>query len=428
MFVRYWAFLLARRCEFDSSARVLLQLWEHGGGSDVTSDRITHFLILSLDSGHARSWSRSGHELAASDVHDCTVGVASCPDISPLLPSLAACRRNWDEYTGGSLSQAIASAATAARSILAKVPLPPHLLLTTSASRAPQALLAQRRLSVNGNSSRRVACAPFRALFHNAPQGWARSNYRHGGQCLVLHLLGQYGAGRAAAAAVVLTLSQIGSIHAHEPDVNIVIYDLGAVFASALNPNLRYSCKRHVLAGFDALQRQVARSWRQVQVLHHRLIIASPHHRVPGVACSSRPPPPPARLQSTPLRLETHHHEVQPPSIASPALTLLRHALRRSGTFFYEDAGQVPFKILFPARFFRSVRVCLRDVEMCTQEIRGGLGPVLRLIKVSTRAVLSVRALMQAKRWAVASPSAAARRLLLRHAGRKVACKSDACR
>jgi hypothetical protein len=128
-FYRYWAFLLARRCEFDASARVLLQIWEHGGGSDLTSDRITHFLILSLDSGHARSWSSSGHEQAYSDVHDCTVGVASCPDITPPLPSPAACRRNWHEYTGGSFSQAISSAAAAARSLLAKVPHSPHLHL-----------------------------------------------------------------------------------------------------------------------------------------------------------------------------------------------------------------------------------------------------------------------------------------------------------
>jgi choline dehydrogenase-like flavoprotein len=35
---RYWAFLLAHRCEFDASARMLLQIWEHGGGSDLTSD------------------------------------------------------------------------------------------------------------------------------------------------------------------------------------------------------------------------------------------------------------------------------------------------------------------------------------------------------------------------------------------------------
>jgi len=121
MLFRYLAFLLARRCEFDASARLLLQLWEQGGGNDLVSDRITHFLILSLDTGGARSWSSSDADGHASNVHDCTVGVSSCHAISPPPPSPAACDRNWGEYSGGKLSQAIASTAAAARKILAEV-------------------------------------------------------------------------------------------------------------------------------------------------------------------------------------------------------------------------------------------------------------------------------------------------------------------
>jgi hypothetical protein len=62
----YLAFLLARRCEYEASARLVLQIWQHGGGSDVASDRFTHFLLLSLDSGSARSWGGSGPDNAVS--------------------------------------------------------------------------------------------------------------------------------------------------------------------------------------------------------------------------------------------------------------------------------------------------------------------------------------------------------------------------
>lgn len=247
----YLAFLLARRCEFDASARLLLQIWEQGGGSDLTADRITHFLLLSFDSGLVRSWSRSNDEGVVSDIHDCTVGVSSCPEISPPLPAPAVCDRNWGEYSSGAQSRAVASTAATVRKLL------------------QQSLLAQRRLSVNGNSSRAGAALTIITAANS----------------LYFPCMG----------------NMIGSLHAHEPEVNVVIYDLG----------------------MDPLQRQVARSWRQVQVIPAPL----------------GPPLPP--------HVSNLRHYAWKPII-------MRHALRRFGTFFYEDAGQ---------------------------EIRGGLGPVLRLIK-----------------------------------------------
>ena len=125
MLLRYLAFLLARRCEFDSSARLLLQIWEQGGGSDLTTDRLTHFLILSFDSGRVRSWSRRDAEGGASDVNDCTVGVSSCPDISPPSPAPAVCDSNWGRYTGGAHARAIASTAASARKLLNQAPFRP---------------------------------------------------------------------------------------------------------------------------------------------------------------------------------------------------------------------------------------------------------------------------------------------------------------
>jgi hypothetical protein len=118
----------------------LLQILEHGGGSDVISDRITHFLILSLDSGRARSWSSAGVATAAPDVHDCTVGVSYCGDVVPPAPSSFVCDRSWSEYAGSEVSAAVASAAVAVRRILSQVPahassLPGHLLLTQFTSR-----------------------------------------------------------------------------------------------------------------------------------------------------------------------------------------------------------------------------------------------------------------------------------------------------
>jgi hypothetical protein len=114
---RYLAFLLARRCEFDSSAQLLLQIWEQGGGSDLTNDRLTHFLLLSFDSARVRSWSRSEDD----GLHDCTAGVFTCSDPSPPLPAASFCDRQWDEYSGTASSRSIASAAAAARKLLKQV-------------------------------------------------------------------------------------------------------------------------------------------------------------------------------------------------------------------------------------------------------------------------------------------------------------------
>ena len=62
------------------------------------------------------------------------------------------------------------------------------------------------------------------------------------------------------------TLFQIGSLHAHEPDVNIVIYDLGQLL-SHTGLTVWFSSRMCSFpAGMDPLQRQIARSWRQVQV------------------------------------------------------------------------------------------------------------------------------------------------------------------
>jgi len=193
MLFRYLAFLLARRCEFDASAQLLLQLWEQGGGSDLTSDRITHFLILALDSGRARSWSRSSDEAEgrASDVHDCTVGVAACHDISPPLPSPAACRRNWREYTGGASSLAVASTAAAARKMLAEVPLaaqlPPSLLIHAAVAAAAARAVGQRQ------QQQVVLPQPPPPDPLMALQGWACIDHRHCSQLSLFFLSGQHG-------------------------------------------------------------------------------------------------------------------------------------------------------------------------------------------------------------------------------------------
>ena len=125
----------------------MLQIWQHGGGSDVASDRFTHFILLSLDSGSARWWGGSGPDNAVSDVHDCTVGVASCSPISPPLPSSTACDRSWLEYTGSALSQSIASAAVAARKILSDVRLPSPLSRPSPPQLKPHARLLLTRVS-----------------------------------------------------------------------------------------------------------------------------------------------------------------------------------------------------------------------------------------------------------------------------------------
>ena len=310
MLSRYMAFLLARRCEFDSSARLLLQIWEQGGGSDLTTDRLTHFLILSLDTGRARSWSSSDSEAAASGIHDCTAGASTCPDISPPLPAAAACDRNWGEYSGGASSRAIASTAAAARKLLHQVRFhPPFATFGSCSSRQSKSLAAQRRLSVNGNSSRCRIQPPVPLFASLMPlQGWSCVNHRHGRKFLVFCLHGQHG--------------QCCCCCRHHHRVHRVCHRLvrctptspmptssSTTSVSLLQPSTFLSLD--LSAGMDALQREVVRSWRQVQVprccctLH-----TSPSHASSGYTCSPRRPPAQARVKLAPLRLEAYHHEV----------------------------------------------------------------------------------------------------------------------
>ena len=297
---RYWAFLLAHRCEFDASARMLLQIWEHGGGSDLTSDRITHFLILSLHSGRARSWSSSGSDEAASDIQDCTVGVSACPDITPTPPPPAACLRNWQEFTGGSLSRAIASAAAAAHKVLAEVP-PTHV--SSHPTRSPltlAAVAAGATPPVGQREHEQVRVVPSR------PHGALVTRRRAGSaltivtasNALYFTCMGNMVAPPAAAAVILprFTLFQIGSLHAHEPDVNIVIYDLGQLLSHTVLTV--WFSSRNVLfpAGMDPLQRQIARSWRQVQVAQPQRASHCFSHEHYTTSCCLLPSAPPSPL------------------------------------------------------------------------------------------------------------------------------------